>query len=270
MKKSQAINIVNSHLGHRALTYRNTSFSNINKAKPVWWLNISPQKFDSELHILLANNPGLIWLKIKANTFSDLEGVFRTRSDNGYIDLEIPVSGYEYMRDIKSGGSGYDFKPHIQWECMESASDITDTEIAKIEIEEWPDYLPALVEDGPKFKGTDVSVENLFRFLENDWNLYAFLRQFPSVSAKQALDAIDEKVNKNIAKVVHSDRGRMNGAPVFKGTRLPVKSLFDHMAAGYSLDAWLSQFPTASKEQATTALDIARYALERQAYESAP
>ena len=135
--------------------------------------------------------------------------------------------------------------------------------------EEWPDYLPPVIEDGPKFEGTDVCVENLFTFLDNGWNLYAFLKCFPSVSAEQALATIDEKVNENIAEVIHSDRRIMSGAPVFKGTRLPVKSLFDHMAAGYSLDAWLGQFPTASKEQAVTALDIARYALERQAYESA-
>ena len=138
-----------------------------------------------------------------------------------------------------------------------------------VKIEEWPDYLPALVEDGPKFKGTDVSIENLFSFLDNGWNLYAFLRYFPSVSAEQALAAIEEKVSEDIMKLIHSDRGRMSGTPVFKGTRLPVKSLFDHIAAGYSLDAWLGQFPTANKGQATAALDIARYALERQAYESA-
>ena len=151
---------------------------------------------------------------------------------------------------------------------VESTSDVTGAATTKTE--EWPDYLPALVEDGPKFEGTDVCVENLFTFLDNGWNLYAFLNCFPSVSAEQALAAIEEKVSEDIMKVIHSDRGRMSGTPVFKGTRLPIKSLFDHMAAGYSLDAWLSQFPTASKEQAITALDIARYALERQAYESAP
>ena len=139
-----------------------------------------------------------------------------------------------------------------------------------VQTEEWPDYLPALVEDGPKFEGTDVCVENLFTFLDNGWNLYAFLRLLPLGEHKAGVgSAIDEKVNQSIAKVIHSDRRRMSGTPVFKGTRLPVKSLFDHMAAGYSLDAWLSQFPTASKEQATTVLDMARYALERQAYESA-
>lgn len=267
MNKSQAIRMVNSHLGYNELTSRNTSFSNVNKGKPVWWLNIPPRKFQSESHILLAKKSGLIWLKIKARAFPDLESVFRIRPDKGSVDLEIPISGQRYMRDIKSGGTGYDFKPHIQREWAESMPDAPGA--ASTNIENWPDYLPALIEDGPKFKGTDVSIENLFSFLDNDWNLYAFLKYFPSVSAEQALAAIEEKVSEDITKVVHSDRGRMSGTPVFKGTRLPVKSLFDHMAAGYSLDAWLSQFPTASEEQAITTLDIARYALERQAYESA-
>ncbi len=121
--------------------------------------------------------------------------------------------------------------------------------------EEWPDYLPALVKDGPKFKGTDVCIENLFTFLDNGRNLYSFLKHFPSVG-------------EDTLKVMHSDGRIMSGTPVFKGTRLPVKSLFDHMAAGYSLDAWLSQFPTASKEQATTALHLGRYALESIAYQT--
>ena len=119
-----------------------------------------------------------------------------------------------------------------------------------VQTEEWPDYLPALVEDGPKFEGTDVFVENLFAFLDNGWNLYAFLKLFPSVSAEQALSAIDEKVNQSISKVIHSDRRRMSGTPVFKGTRLPVKSLFDHMAAGYSLDAWAKPIP--DRQQGTS------------------
>lgn len=268
MDKSQAMNMVNSHLGYNELTSRNTSFSNVNKRKPVWWLNIHPRKFQSESHILLAKKSGLIWLKIKARAFPNLENVFRIRPDKGSVDLEIPISGQRYMHDIKSGGTGYDFKTHIQREWAESMPDVTRSVSTKFE--SWPDYFPALVEDEPKFEGTDVSIENLFSFLDNGWNLYAFLRYFPSVSAEQALAAIEKKVNEDIMKVIHSDRGRMSGTPVFKGTRLPVKSLFDHMAAGYSLDAWLGQFPTASKDQAVTALDIARYALERQAYESAP
>ena len=257
--------MVNSHLGYRALTSRNTSFSNINKAKPVWWLNINPQRFSSELHILLAKNPGLIWLKIKANTFSDLESVFRARDDNGYIDLEIPVSGYQYLRDIKSGSTGYDFKPHIQREWAESVSDVTGTATTKTE--EWPDYLPALVEDGPKFKGTDVCVENLFAFLDNGWNLYAFLRRFSSVSAEQALKAIRERVNAN--SVISSDRDYVSGTPRFKGTRVPIYILFEFLAAGENLDEFLDCFPTVNRDQAIEALLLAKSALEGIAYETA-
>jgi uncharacterized protein (DUF433 family) len=59
----------------------------------------------------------------------------------------------------------------------------------------------------------------------------------------------------------------VGGTPVFKGTRLPVKSLFDYMAGGYSLDAFLHQFPSLSEEQAIQTLHAARQALENQAYE---
>ena len=114
MNKAQATEMVNSYLGDEVLTTRNTSFSNVNSGKHVWWFNIKPQKFRSESHLLLAKDPGLIWLSIKANAFPDLESVFRIRPDRGSVDLEIAASGNRYMRDIKSRGTGYDFKPHVR------------------------------------------------------------------------------------------------------------------------------------------------------------
>ena len=60
----------------------------------------------------------------------------------------------------------------------------------------------------------------------------------------------------------------MSGWPVFKGTRLPVKNLFDYLAGGYSLDVFLDHFPTADKEQALRTLEVARKMLEKDAYES--
>ncbi|HEX5243624.1 MAG TPA: DUF433 domain-containing protein [Tepidisphaeraceae bacterium] len=41
------------------------------------------------------------------------------------------------------------------------------------------------------------------------------------------------------------------GTPCFAGTRVPVKSLFDSLARGRSLDYFLRQFPTVAREQAT-------------------
>lgn len=44
------------------------------------------------------------------------------------------------------------------------------------------------------------------------------------------------------------------GAPCFAGTRVPVKSLFDALARGRSLDYFLEQFPTVTKDQAEQVL----------------
>ena len=59
-------------------------------------------------------------------------------------------------------------------------------------------------------------------------------------------------------KVVHSDPEILGGTPVFVGTRVPVKSLFDHLEAGDSLDVFLDSFPSVSREQAVAALELAR------------
>ena len=58
--------------------------------------------------------------------------------------------------------------------------------------------------------------------------------------------------------VVHSDPEISGGTPVFRGTRVPVQSLFDYLEGGETLGQFLEQFPSVSKEQALAALDLAR------------
>ena len=48
----------------------------------------------------------------------------------------------------------------------------------------------------------------------------------------------------------------MNGALVFAGTRVPVEILIQHLVAGDSLDKFLNDFPTVSREQAVAYLKI--------------
>ncbi len=58
-------------------------------------------------------------------------------------------------------------------------------------------------------------------------------------------------------RVVHSDPEIMGGTPVFVGTRVPVKSLLDWLAAGEPLGVWLDNFPSVDREQAVAALQLA-------------
>ena len=117
MDKRSAMKMVNEHLGGRLLHGGNTSFANINASKPVWWINIDPSKFNSDLHLLLAKEGGggLIWLRLEGNTFPDVRKVFRVRQDKDCIDLEISSRHPKYMTDIKSGGTEYDFAKHIEF-----------------------------------------------------------------------------------------------------------------------------------------------------------
>jgi uncharacterized protein (DUF433 family) len=48
--------------------------------------------------------------------------------------------------------------------------------------------------------------------------------------------------------------GILAGTPVFKGTRVPVESLFDHLEGGASLDEFIDDFPTVRREQAAKVL----------------
>ena len=49
----------------------------------------------------------------------------------------------------------------------------------------------------------------------------------------------------------------LGGTPVFRGTRVPVRSLVDYLEAGQRLDDFLEQFPTVRREQAIAVLELA-------------
>lgn len=53
---------------------------------------------------------------------------------------------------------------------------------------------------------------------------------------------------------VATDPEIMHGTPCFAGTRVPVKSLFDHLEAGYNVEYFLYQFPSAKREQVLAVL----------------
>ena len=63
---------------------------------------------------------------------------------------------------------------------------------------------------------------------------------------------------------VHSDPDIMGGAPVFVGTRVPARNLFDYLA-GSGLAEFLRQFPSVSREQAIVAIHQAGEALANDA-----
>ncbi|MFM9263986.1 DUF433 domain-containing protein [Tychonema sp. BBK16] len=50
--------------------------------------------------------------------------------------------------------------------------------------------------------------------------------------------------------IFHSDPDILGGTPVFTGTRVPIKTLFDYLEAGDSVDEFLDHFPSVRREQA--------------------
>ncbi len=58
----------------------------------------------------------------------------------------------------------------------------------------------------------------------------------------------------DIKEVVNIDQERMGGEPCFKGTRVPVKTLFDHIG---KLDEFFDGFPSVTHEQVNKVLSLA-------------
>jgi len=62
-------------------------------------------------------------------------------------------------------------------------------------------------------------------------------------------------------EVMVKNRDILGGAPVFRGTRVPVQTLFDYLEGGETLEDFLEGFPTVSRELALAALEEAKQLL---------
>jgi uncharacterized protein (DUF433 family) len=63
--------------------------------------------------------------------------------------------------------------------------------------------------------------------------------------------------NKGVSEAVTTDPGTMHGVPVFRGTRVPVQTLFDYLEGGDTLEG----FPTVPRKLALDALEQAKQLL---------
>lgn len=61
-----------------------------------------------------------------------------------------------------------------------------------------------------------------------------------------------------LSEVVWADPDRLSGTPCFKGTRVPVQSLIDHIEANQTLDDFLEGFPSVTREQAIAFIELAK------------
>ena len=62
-------------------------------------------------------------------------------------------------------------------------------------------------------------------------------------------------------KLITVNPNILGGAPVFRGTRVPVRTLFEYLERGYSLEEFLECFPSVTKDMARRILERSEAAL---------
>ena len=62
-------------------------------------------------------------------------------------------------------------------------------------------------------------------------------------------------------KVINIDKEILGGTPVFNGTRVPIKNLFDYLETGETIDAFLDDFPSVKREQVVKILEFSEQSL---------
>ncbi len=59
-----------------------------------------------------------------------------------------------------------------------------------------------------------------------------------------------------IKELLEINPKKMSGTPVFRGTRVPIRNLFDYLEDGETTDQFLEQFPTVNREQVNAVLEL--------------
>ncbi|SFN53714.1 hypothetical protein [Salegentibacter flavus] len=114
-EKSQIIEYLKNTFAAGSVNSSNTSYSNINKSKQVWWFNVSVHKFDAPVNLLFKEDEEIIWVQLPKDFVPNLESKFKVRQDKDAVDLEISADrSYLYLKDVKSGGTYFDFKPYVK------------------------------------------------------------------------------------------------------------------------------------------------------------
>ena len=65
----------------------------------------------------------------------------------------------------------------------------------------------------------------------------------------------------NAEEIITIDPEILGGAPVFKGTRVPIKTLFEYLENNYSIEEFLECFPSVTRESARQVLECSEQAL---------
>ena len=73
----------------------------------------------------------------------------------------------------------------------------------------------------------------------------------------------------NKGSFIQSSKEILGGTPVFIGTRVPVQTLIDYLEEGFSLEEFLVDFPSVSRNLATGVLEHCKRSLLQGPYESA-
>jgi uncharacterized protein (DUF433 family) len=72
---------------------------------------------------------------------------------------------------------------------------------------------------------------------------------------------MEREVAMDWSDVIRRDQEILGGTPVFAGTRVPVQTLLDYLEGGQSLQEFLDDFPTVSREQAVAVLEQLKHIL---------
>ena len=192
----------------------------------------------------------------------------------------IPETVLMYRMGYLGEGPTFDLPPHEWAHDVVTTLRLAINDISNTVINRDPEIMGGT----PVFMGTRVTVSTLIDHMLDGYTLDYFLDHFHSVSREQAVRLLalatviltltaytepephkarrqKEHPAGSAGSVIHIDPEIMSGAPVFMGTRVPLSILIDNLSGGYTLNYFVDNYPSVSREQAEQFLELVRETL---------
>jgi uncharacterized protein (DUF433 family) len=118
-------------------------------------------------------------------------------------------------------------------------------------------------------RGMRITVALVANLVANGMTVEDIIREYPdlepadvSQAAAYASSRLEQVPVTN--DIIVKDPEILGGTPVFRGTRVPYQALLDYLEGGETLEEFLDDFPTVTREAAIAALELGKSLLVRQ------
>ncbi len=203
----------------------------------------------------------------------------KTAQSKDWNSPEVNAARYHIMRDAAKYRK-MSFEDYVKVTQTEDWNWLKENvaKYRKMSFEDYIEIRPGVRSGKPCFKGTRITVYDILEYLAGGMTEVEVLDDFPVLTPQHIRVARDfsnfhnlqpAPSSNDLERVVSRDPEIHSGDLVFSGTRVPVDTLVDYLKGDYDIGEFLKDFPTVTRWQVESYLEVSFKALDHLGTQSA-